>query len=112
MDKYGNNVNIIAEKKIVHSKQLLTLQGNKPLPLLVISPNHGKVNYRWEQRFSDLDEWKIFDVPLWTCLLYVECARQYRCTVEDKCVVFHVKGILMEHAYRLKSDVLYLRRFC
>ena len=35
MDKYGNNVNIIAEKKIVHSKQLLTLQGNKPLPLLV-----------------------------------------------------------------------------
>lgn len=107
-----NYDHIITEKTVVHSKQLVTLQGNKPVPLLVISPNHGKVT---EQRFSDVDNWKTFDVPLWTCLLYVEYARQYRCTVEDKCVVFHVKGILLEQVHRaclLENDVLYLCRFC
>ena len=86
----------LTEKRIVHNKQHLTLPENAAIPLLVISPNHGNVMYKWEKRVpSFFGEWKTIEVPPWTCLLYVNNATQYRCTVETSFITFDVKGLDM-----------------
>ena len=82
-----------AEKKLVHSQLTLTLNETSAAPLLVISPNHGKVEYKWEKRVSSfMNEWKSIEVPPWTCLVYATTPAQYRCAVDSSAVVFNVKG--------------------
>lgn len=83
----------LTEKQLVHTKKHLTLIDNVAVPLLVISPNHGNVEYKWEKKVSSfLDEWKSIELPPWTCLLYATTATQYRCIVETSVVAFDVKG--------------------
>lgn len=65
-----------------------------PIPLVVIVPNHGRAIYTWEKKPHD-GSWKKIDVPSYTCLLYVDTTMQYRCSVDDKTVVFDVKGTNM-----------------
>lgn len=80
-----------SETRLVHSETSLELAENGSVPLLVISPSHGNVKYKWEQRTSFMGEWKMVKVPPWTCLLYVTLANQYRCTVETSTILFDVK---------------------
>lgn len=83
---------VFTEKRLVHSKTTLKLE-KSPQALLVISPNHGRVQYKWEWKHAYMTDWKAVDVPSWTCLLYIDTAGQYRCTVEDSTVLFHVQGL-------------------
>ena len=62
-----------------------------PTALLVVSPKHGETAYKWERKRLYMDGWDNIDVPPYTCLLYVDVARQYRCTVEGRSVVFNVQ---------------------
>ena len=62
-----------------------------PIPLVVIDPNHGMAIYTWEKKQLHDNNWKKIDVPSYTCLLYVDTTMQYRCSVNDKIVVFNVK---------------------
>ena len=80
-----------SETRLVHSETSLELAENASVPLLVISPSHGKVKYKWEQRKSFMGDWEVVKVPHWTCLLYVTSANQYRCTVETSTIIFDVK---------------------
>ena len=64
-----------------------------PIPLVVIAPDHGRVVYTWEEKHPHDSSWKKIDVPSYTCLLYVDTTMQYRCCVDDKTVVFDVKGV-------------------
>ncbi|XP_065890569.1 uncharacterized protein [Dysidea avara] len=93
----------LKEKGVVHNKQYLTILENTSVPLVVISPNHGSVQYTWEQRLSYyLDQWKTIRVPPWTCVLYASTVGQYRCTVEAVTITFDVKG----YPRKSKSDSL------
>ena len=65
-----------------------------PIPLLVISPGHGQVHYQWEKKCSTMVEWENVAVPPTTCLLYVDTAQQYRCTVEGESVTFNLQGTI------------------
>ena len=86
-------VNVIfSEKRIVHSRTSLQL-GKSPVSLIVISPHHGSVPYKWEWKRIYMEDWKVIDVPSWTCLLCADSTGQYRCTVEDSTIVFHVRGL-------------------
>lgn len=64
-----------------------------PATLEVVSPNHGRVEYKWEWKRAYMKDWEVVEVLLWTCLLYVDAAGQYRCTVGDSTVIFHVQGL-------------------
>ena len=66
--------------------------------LLLISPDHGRVEYNW-QRKKELD-WDSIDSPKDTCVLYVKDCGLYRCTVANKHYFFEVRG---EIYYFLKS---------
>ena len=78
----------------MHSKTSVELIENATTPLLVISPGHGNVKYKWEQKTHFMGDWQTIEVPPWTCLLYVTSANQYRCTVETSSILFDVKGCL------------------
>ena len=78
----------------MHSKTSVELEKNATTPLLVISPGHGNMKYKWEQKTCLMGDWQKIEVPPWTCLLYVTSANQYRCTVETSSVLFDVKGCL------------------
>ena len=39
------------------------------------------------------NKWNLIEVPYYTCLLFVDTARNYRCTVEGKTILFSVKGL-------------------
>ena len=65
-----------------------------PIPLLVISPEHGQVHYQWEKKSSTMENWENVAVPPNTCLLYVDTAQQYKCTVDGKTVTFNLQGII------------------
>jgi hypothetical protein len=62
---------VFTEKRLVHSKTTLKLE-KSPQALLVISPNHGRVQYKWEWKRAYMTDWKAVDVPSWTCLLYID----------------------------------------
>ena len=80
----------LTESRIIHSSQQVILE-NAVTPLLVVSPKHGSVEYKWERKVSfTSNEWKTIEVPSWTCLLYVTSAAQYRCTVELSTIIFDV----------------------
>lgn len=81
---------ILFVEKIVHSPTTLTIDDH-PSALLVLSPRHGSISYKWERKGYS-DEWSVVDVPGWTCLLYIDLPGSYRCTVEDNVVQFCVKG--------------------
>lgn len=76
---------------IVHGKRKLSLM-KTPTPLFVLSPNHGKTEYLWERKGNRGLEWTKIDVPSHTCLLYVDVAGEYKCTVESISINFHVQG--------------------
>lgn len=102
---------LLAENKLMHSLSVVSME-KPPAALLVVSPNHGKAKYLWEYKYSYQDKWNIIKVPSYTCLLYVDTARKYRCTVDGKTILFDVKGlwpaqsslmhILTEHPIQLK----------
>ena len=90
------------EKVLVHSQTEIVMEKSctwLPIPLVVIDPNHGTAIYTWEKKQPDDNSWKN-DVPSHTCLLYVDNTVQYRCSVtmqyscsvDNKVVVFNVKG--------------------
>ena len=83
------------EKVLVHSQTEIVMEKScmwPPIPLVVIDPNHGTAIYTWEKKQPHDNSWKKIDVPSHTCLLYVDTTMQYRCSVDDKVVVFNVKG--------------------
>ena len=87
---------IFPEKVLVHSKTDIIMEKScmwPPVPLVVIVPNHGRVVYTWEKKHPHDSSWKKIDVPSYTCALHVDTTMQYRCSVDDKTVVFNVKGI-------------------
>ena len=61
-------------------------------PLLVLSPNHGRVVYKWEWKSVYDEQWQLLDVPMYTCLLYPQRSGQYKCTVGSFETLFTVKG--------------------
>jgi len=63
-----------------------------PVPLLVVSDNHGEVDYKWEYKNLYYDKWTDMKVPPYTCLLYADTPRKYRCTVDGESIIFDVKG--------------------
>ena len=80
---------------MVHSETTVLMDEQcmwPPILLLVISPAHGRVQYIWEKRSKETDEWEKSDVPTHTCLLYVDTAKQYRCTFDGTSIVFNVQG--------------------
>lgn len=79
----------------MHSTTTVTMK-SQPCALLVLSPRHGSVHYKWERKVYMHDEWSKVDVPGWTCLLYADTHGSYRCTVEDDVVHFCVKGMCMK----------------
>lgn len=62
------------------------------VPLLVMTPKHGSVEYKWEKKRQWMDDWNLMKVPSYTCLVYVDTAAQYRCTVDSNTIEFNVKG--------------------
>ena len=48
------------------------------------------VLYQWQKKSCTMEEWEDMAVPPNTCLLYVDTAQQYRCTVEEKSVAFNL----------------------
>ena len=82
----------LAEKKLIHSLTTFTMD-KSPAALLVVSPNHGTVAYQWQYKSICSDVWTAINVPSYTCLLYVNTARKYRCMVDDKIILFDVKGL-------------------
>ena len=81
----------ILEKRLIHSPVTPILE-KSPIPLLVVSPNHGKVEYKWEYKSQYTDKWTKVEVPPYTCLLYVDTPRKYSCTVNEEIIIFDVKG--------------------
>ena len=80
-------------KKLVHSSTCSVLMDpQEPLPLLVLSPNHGMVEYLWEYKSNYSQQWCKLEVPTTTCLLYIDTVRKYKCTVDGNEVIFYVKG--------------------
>ena len=63
-----------------------------PIPLVVIDPNHGTAIYTWERKQPHDNNWNKIDIPSYTYLLYVDTTMQYRCSVDDKTIVFNIKG--------------------
>lgn len=87
-----------------------------PIPLVVIDPDHGTAIYIWEKKYPHDNSWKKIDAPSYTCLLYVDTTMQYRCSVNDKTVVFNVKGTnimivkLIPHSLLLEKTYGKLKR--
>ena len=48
-----------------------------PMPLLVISPKHGRVSYMWERKGFYAEKWEIIKVPPYTSILYVDTTMEY-----------------------------------
>ena len=82
-----------------------------PIPLVVIGPHHGRALYTWEKHPHD-SIWKKIDVPSYTCLLHVDTTMLYQCSVDDKTVVFDVKGanivivplVLIPHSFLIEKS--------
>ena len=85
------SVHIIIEKRLIHSPVTPILK-KSPIPLLVVSPNHGKVEYKWECKSHYTEKWTKVEVPPYTCLLHVDTPCKYRCTVNEESITFDVKG--------------------
>ena len=86
---------MLTEKRLIHSSVTSIIEKSRvPLPLLVVSPNHGKVKYKWEYKSRYNDKWTRVEAPPYTCLLIVDTPRQYRCTVDEfeEFILFDVKG--------------------
>ena len=62
-------------------------------PPLQLHPKVPHPHGRLIRTIRYMDDWKNVDVPSWTYLLYVDTTGQYRCTVEDSTVLFHVQGL-------------------
>ena len=76
---------------MVHSLRDMSLEEGV-VPLLVVSPKHGSVEYKWEKKRQWMDDCNLMKVPSYTFLIYVDTAAQYRCTVESTTIEFNVKG--------------------
>ena len=66
--------------------------------LLVLSPNHGKdVSYKWERQNAESAMWEPIQVPVYTCLLFVNDPGDYRCIVCEEIYYFIVlwKGMTL-----------------
>ena len=110
-------VYLYIEKRLVHSPLLITLEKPcmwPPVPLLVISPAHGQVSYKWEKKSLDWEDtavpsldWEDTAVPSFTCLLYVDTAQQYKCTVDGESVIFNVQGILCVYLCKIPPSKEY-----
>lgn len=82
----------IAEKRIVRSRksQYLDPCDSKYVSLLLLSPDHGSVQYQWEKKGRH--EWESIDVSNSTCVLYVKSCGIYKCTVAGEAHLFEVGG--------------------
>ena len=63
-----------------------------PMPLLVISPKHGRVSYTWERKRYYAQKQESIKVPPHTSILYVDIAMVYKFTVDNTSLVFKVQG--------------------
>lgn len=81
---------IHAEKRVVHGETTLMLD-TTPVPVFTISPNHGKIGYKWEKKRLLSPDWICIDVPERTCLLFVDEPGKYRSSFENESIVFEVK---------------------
>ena len=57
-----------------------------------------------------MENWEDVAVPPNTCLLYVDTAQQYKCTVDGKSVTFNLQGTI--HSYKFENNVHYLSYIC
>ena len=73
----------------MHSKTTVMLE-ESPVPIFVVSPNHGSAKYCWECKRIMSEEWESVHVPEHTCLIYADCVGQYRCHVDNYSVLFTV----------------------
>lgn len=87
---------MIAERRVVLSERTQSLDNLKCAHLLVVSPDHGSVEYRWERK--DVLEWVHVKVPSDTCLLYARCQGMYRCLVAGDVYNFEVTSTGMQVA--------------
>ena len=78
-----------SEEVLVHSKTTVMLE-ESPVPIFVVSPNHGSAKYCWEYKRIMSEEWESVRVPEHTCLIYADCVGQYRCHVDNYSVLFTV----------------------
>lgn len=82
-----NNIFLIIETELVHNSTTQIIDPiSKTATLVVVSPNHGSVQYAWEVMGGD----DIYSFN--TGVLYVRTAGIYQCTVEGETVKFKVKG--------------------
>ena len=98
-------IHLLTEKKVLRSLSVVTMT-KPPAALLVVSPSHGKAKYRWEYKSIYVDKWNLIEVPWYTCLLFVDTARKYRCTVEGQMVVFDVKGMQVTVCTTILSPIV------
>jgi hypothetical protein len=84
---------------LTRTSKCLVLDGSNPYGiLLVLSPNHGRdVSYKWERRNAISSVWELIQVPVYTCLLFVDDPGDYRCTVCEEIYYFIVlwKGMML-----------------
>ena len=85
---FTNPINC-AEHEIIHNETTQKIDpATKCATLIVISPDHGVVDYDWEF-IGDSDAC----FPSNTGVLYVRDKGTYQCTVANKTIKFEVLGI-------------------
>ena len=72
----------------MHSKTEVVLGGG--VPLLCVSPQHGKHPYMCE--LQPFRTWEKIDVSSTCCVLFVSHSGRYRCTIGTDTVTFTVQG--------------------
>lgn len=65
--------------------------------LLVVVPNHGTAEYKWERECAG--NWVTIDIPKNVCVLYVRDSGKYRCQVAGEEHYFEVKGVKQKYCY-------------
>ena len=53
-----------------------------------------------EEKSFSMEHWEDMAVPPNTCLLYVDTAQQYKCTVDGQSITFNLQGTI--HSYKLE----------
>ena len=63
---------------------------SKYATLVVISPEHGRLDYVWEKKgVEGMDDTYL---PYNTSVLYVQSTGLYQCTIGEECIEFKVQG--------------------
>lgn len=82
---------IITENCVIKSSPIqCLLPSTNYASLLVLSPLHGCIKYKWERK--NMLTWVGVDVPPSTCILYVNSCGKYRCTIGGDQYCFDVHG--------------------